>query len=115
MHTRTPWGSGSNVLSAVEIDTGSKMSDFDKPLKPVTSAAVTNWRRQKEELIRSDFLSYKSGVTTGRAHTSLSRARVHSAPAVQSEWLVLGINDIETHKTLQSALSKVASETPTLS
>lgn len=73
-----------NDLSAAEIYTGWKMPHFDKPLEAVTSAAVTNWKRQKEELIRSDFLS---------------RARVLSTScAVQSEWSMLGINDTETHK-----------------
>lgn len=75
------------------------MPHFDKHLEAVTSAAVANWKRQKEELIRSDFLSYKSGLTAQRTQVW--------APAVQSEWLVLGINDIETHKILQSALSKL--------
>lgn len=49
---------------------------FDKPLKAVTSVAVTNWKRQKEELIRSDFLSYKSGVMT--RHTQVWAAHVFS-------------------------------------
>lgn len=65
-YTRTPWGRGPNVLSAAEIDTAEKRPHFHKPLEAVTSAAVTNWERQKEELIRSDFLSYKSGVATQR-------------------------------------------------
>lgn len=65
-YTRTPWGHGPNVLSAAEIDTAEKRPHFHKPLRAVTGAAVTNCERQKEELIRSDFLSYKSGVTTRR-------------------------------------------------
>lgn len=65
-YTRTPWGRGPNVLSAAEIDTAEKRPHFHKPLEAVTSAAVSDWERQKEELISSYFLSYKSGVTTRR-------------------------------------------------
>lgn len=65
-HSRAHWGRGPNALSAAEMDTGWKTSHLDKALEAVTSAAVTNWKRQKEDLIRTDFLSYKSGVTTQR-------------------------------------------------